>query len=124
MNKLSLIILLSLFCISINPDKVYSQEWYEGGTLHKGNMTDWHKATLKNKLASSADFIATADPEHGDELFKDEGRLLMSRSYALIVCLNESMKEVPLDKKKFDIATMAASCLYLMGYTGEGHNIE
>lgn len=33
-------------------------EWYEGGTLHKGNGLDWQKATYENKLATSGDFIA------------------------------------------------------------------
>lgn len=33
--------------------------WYEGGTLHSSNALEWQKASYKNKLASSADFLAT-----------------------------------------------------------------
>lgn len=34
-------------------------KWYEGGTLHGGSGLDWQQATHANKLATSADLLAS-----------------------------------------------------------------
>jgi|TARA_R110002072_G_scaffold294226_1_gene464188 hypothetical protein len=41
----------------ILPKQIISKSWYKGGNLHKGNGTDWKKATEHNKLATCADFV-------------------------------------------------------------------
>jgi len=35
-----------------------AKEWYEGGTLHRATMREWHEASYENRLATSADFVA------------------------------------------------------------------
>ena len=35
-----------------------TQKWYEGGTLYNENALVWQEASQKNKLATSADFVA------------------------------------------------------------------
>jgi hypothetical protein len=37
-----------------------AEEWYQGGTLHKSTGREWHAATYRNRLATSADFVARA----------------------------------------------------------------
>lgn len=32
--------------------------WYEGGTLHKSTLKEWHLASYDDRLATSADFVA------------------------------------------------------------------
>ena len=36
------------------------KQWFEGGTLHNATLKQWRKATSANKLATCADFVATA----------------------------------------------------------------
>lgn len=36
------------------------QKWYEGGTLHKKTVAEWSKATQRDKVATSADFVTHA----------------------------------------------------------------
>ena len=47
--------------VSSKPNK---KEWYEGGTLHQATVKEWRKATRQNKLATCADFVATANKEN------------------------------------------------------------
>ncbi|AQW73427.1 hypothetical protein E4T96_14325 [Shigella flexneri] len=54
-NYLKLVLFYILFVFASHG---YASEWYEGGTLHKANALEWQKASYKNKLATSADFIA------------------------------------------------------------------
>lgn len=42
------------------------QAWYEGGTLHKANGTQWKKGTDHDKLATCADFTMTLAQQTGE----------------------------------------------------------
>lgn len=56
----------------LTDDQVYSDintKWYSGGTLHQASLLDWQNASYKNKLATSADFVAKT---WKDQSFKPE----------------------------------------------------
>ena len=40
--------------------KPAAKKWYEGGTLHNRDAAAWKSATAENKLATCADFVASA----------------------------------------------------------------
>lgn len=42
------------------PDKInVGQNWYKGGTLHASNLSDFHRSTFKNALATCSDWVVT-----------------------------------------------------------------
>lgn len=53
MKKVAIMALLFLVALSAHA------EWYECGTLHRGNGLEWQQASYENKLATAGDFIAT-----------------------------------------------------------------
>jgi len=38
-------------------NKTISEQWYQGGTLHKATYAVWKNASYKNKLATSSDWL-------------------------------------------------------------------
>ena len=53
------------------PKKKENKNWYEGGTLHKATVAEWKSATEENKLATSADFMASIDSSVSMDKLKD-----------------------------------------------------
>ncbi len=49
---------------------VYSDEWYEGGTLHKASVQEWQQATYKNRFATSADQFVSITKANNPKLKK------------------------------------------------------
>jgi hypothetical protein len=83
-------------------------KWYEGGTLHKVTSQDWHKASYCNRLATAADFIATAKvASNTTELRK--------RAEELAQCITEGTSGA--DLKALKVSEVAAACTILLGYT-------
>jgi hypothetical protein len=86
------------------------KEWYEGGNLHDGDVSDWNRASYKNKLATCADFVAKlyqGQFERVDEI----------RPYAgeLVGCIDEAIKADYPNIEKEDIAGFAVLCMTTMG---------
>lgn len=104
-------------------------EWYEGGTLTDKGALEWQKATLANKIASSADFVAAMYQKH---LFNTTVTSKISNindlaPYAinLAICLDgATKKKVDPEKNKMiytnqTISGMAAICVMMMGWTNK-----
>jgi hypothetical protein len=52
-------------------------EWYEGGTLQKATMKEWSSASYENRLATSADFVASSLKADGQKpLSMDQFKLM------------------------------------------------
>jgi hypothetical protein len=84
------------------------QKWYEGGTLHQSKIKDWKKATAENKLATCADFIASAKKASN---MND----LLAKSVEVRACINEATKDlVSTDNEK--VADIAALCIIALKY--------
>ncbi len=106
---LGLIIVILSSCEDSNSSaKVKVENWYEGGTLHKSSMTEWKKATEKNKLATCGDYMATVD----NTVSLNE---LKKRAKNLKNCIDEATR----DLDEFDnesVSSIASLCLVTMGY--------
>ncbi len=66
-----------------SPEPPKSVPWYAGGTLHKATVSEWNAATARNRLATSADFVAAVAKDKR----LDDSELLM-RSIALEKCIS------------------------------------
>jgi len=60
-----------------------TKQWFQGGNLHKATVLQWKKATRRNKLATSADWLAVTKwkghlntPDDFDRL-KEKANLLV-----------------------------------------------
>lgn len=84
-----------------------AREWYEGGTLHKARAAQWHRATERNRLARSADFVAAAKAA-------SNMRELRERAEAVEACVSEAT--VDESSREMLVSEVAAACLILLGY--------
>lgn len=92
----------------------HHDQWYEGGTLQKADITEWQKATPENQLATSADFIASLSGLSEIAVIKDPKELeaIKTRSTELQTCINEaiSAEELAADKP---VAHLVITCTIL-----------
>ena len=53
--------------------------WYAGGTLHRANGRDWIRASVRDKLATCADFVATqrTNVRRMDDLREDAENMML-----------------------------------------------
>ena len=84
--------------------------WYDGGTLHGATVADWRAANYRNRLATSADFAATALNRKGVKLSSMSE--LRPKAQALEICVSEAAK--PPIPGTMRIAELAAQCAILM----------
>lgn len=82
-------------------------EWYEGGTLHKATARQWNAATYRNRLATSADFIAAAKAA-------SDMKELRARAAGLERCISEGTDDPRLQDLR--VSEVAAACIILLGY--------
>lgn len=89
-------------------------KWYENGTLHRGSVADWNRATYANKLATAADWAITR-PQVKKKV-KNSGSIDTLRPFAseLVTCINEAAAGQGYGSKS--VAEVAASCMILMGW--------
>jgi len=93
----------------------YAGDWYTGGTLHNKTAMEWHQATYRNRLATSADFITATTPKEKQRLlFNDDMRLLRQRAEALEACITESTQDP--ETRIMKVSEVGAACLVLLGY--------
>jgi len=85
-----------------------SKNWYEGGTLHKGKLADWKKATTENRLATAGDFIA-----------KLTGDLDISKAIELKACLTTFSKGAEEEIINQKVAEAAVLCAAQLGYISQ-----
>ena len=116
-RALLLIIVTSLFmtgCVSTSIDidnnskeSIIDTEWYADGTLHKSSVLEWKNATNRDRLATSADFAASAGSISTMEELRPMAEDMLS-------CINEMVEnDVILDDSP--VAEIAATCEVLLG---------
>lgn len=84
-----------------------AEEWYEGGTLHKATGKEWHAATYRNRLATSADFLAAA--KAAADMVE-----LRARAAGLERCITEGTDSPKL--QKLQVPDVAVACIVLLEY--------
>ena len=47
-----------IYVLSRSENPSSSNQWFQGGNLHKATVAQWKGATYKNKLATAADWLA------------------------------------------------------------------
>jgi hypothetical protein len=112
--KRGLVLLTGILLVLSQP--AFSQQaWYEGGTLQKGTVDDWSRATQENQLATSADFITSLNNIPELSTVKDQATMdeMYKKSEDLRQCVNLSIKpDTPNDQP---IAQLIVSCTVLKG---------
>jgi len=89
------------------PSILIADEWYEGGTLHRATAQQWHDASSENRLATAADFAASADTSVGLNELRE-------RASALQICISTATSDSSLGSLK--VAEVAAVCIIQLGY--------
>lgn len=84
-------------------------EWYQGGTLHKATVQQWHAADYDNKLATASDFLTST--VGWDTL--DEARV---NSKLLVVCIDEAVEVAVRDGLALKANEMAVACIVILGW--------
>ncbi|HDZ38805.1 MAG TPA: hypothetical protein ENH62_11035 [Marinobacter sp.] len=93
-----------------------SSRWFVGGTLHDKTVRAWRKASHRNRLATSADFLAGL-------MIKSEYILLsMSElkeaATVLEICISEASEpqipKIP-GHRDMKVTEFAAACIFLIG---------
>ena len=68
------VVLLAVFvlsgCAPASPSRPISRQWSKGGTLHRATVAEWRRASYRDRLATSADFMVA--------IFKNSGTVLNS----------------------------------------------
>ena len=93
---------------------VPAKAWYEGGTLHNVQAPEWKAATAENQLATAADW-AIKVPSVKSQV-QASGNIDSARPFAaqLRTCVSKAVEGPTGDSQ--DSATIAASCVILMGW--------
>lgn len=83
--------------------------WYIDGSLHKADTSKWRNASVKNKLATAADFYTKFNPD----IVKRRGtgpKGLGAEAFGLVVCIDAAIEGVSMPS----IAEIAALCHLLI----------
>lgn len=81
--------------------------WFSGGTLHQSTLGEWRRASYQNRLATSADFVAsTQDVDYGDMFaFKQ-------MATDLETCISTTAEDGNLDSER--TVSISAMCTVLL----------
>jgi hypothetical protein len=85
----------------------YAGEWYEGGSLHRSTIDDWADSSLRNQLATSADFVAATKSVSSMSQ-------LRRRAEKVQGCISEVASEPASSNQR--VSEVAAACVVLLGY--------
>jgi hypothetical protein len=82
-----------------------AEEWTHGGTLHHATVAQWRVATAANRLATSADFVAsTQHPKSMEEL--------KYMAEQMETCISGATVDTNTDNQK--VTDIAAPCALLL----------
>ena len=85
-------------------------EWYEGGALHRVTLGRWASAPYRDRLATSADFVATSLETNGKRPRSMDD--LKSQAINLELCITATAGDGEEDQLK--VAEIAALCWILL----------
>lgn len=83
-----------------------TKQWYEGGTLHNADDSDWLAASEANRLATASDFVASQKEALGLTTLDEVKPWAIKMS----ACITEAAKA----RAGQQASSLAASCLLLM----------
>ncbi len=92
-----------------------TDEWYEGGNLHRKTVWDWRMASAKNKRATAADWCAAIlKTEEEKKQLGMEG--LKLRAAQLVICVDTTVQDGSVDSVQ--VSEIAAGCIVLLEAQG------
>lgn len=104
---LSLLMTSTLSIISCSEETSKpTNQWYQGGTLHKSKIIEWKGSTDRNKLATCADFCAKLYQNYSLKKIK----ILATN---LKICIDEAVKGHN-TSDNFQVSEVASMCLILL----------
>ncbi len=83
-----------------------TDQWYQGGTLHKSKVIEWKASTDRNKLATCGDFCANIYSNHSIEDIK-----ILATS--LKTCIDEAITGHN-NSDNFTVSEVASMCLIFL----------
>ncbi|WP_428740164.1 DUF4236 domain-containing protein [Tenacibaculum sp.] len=89
-----------------NEIKKPTNQWYQGGTLHKSKISDWKNASEENKLATCGDFCTTIYKDNS----LDEIKVIATN---LKSCIDEVVRDHSYANNE-NVSRIASMCLILM----------
>ncbi len=101
---------------------VYSDEWNEGGTLHKATVQEWRQATYKNRFATSADWFVSITKAHNPKLQRKLDKLNYEQWVATVkecskqleICVSDIVNDKKIAKSSERVAEYASMCYITM----------
>ncbi len=88
-------------------------KWYENGTLHRGSVAGWNRATYANKLAT-ADWALTRPQIKAKVMNSGSVDTLRPFAIELVTCVNEAAAGQGYGS--MSLTELAAGCMILMGW--------
>jgi hypothetical protein len=89
------------------------RQWYEGGDLHRASIGQWKVAAFRNKLATSADMVASLKKFSSMEEMK-------SAAVDLEQCISKVAEGAEAERQ--GVSDVAAACALLLGYQANDHH--
>ena len=95
-----------------------SSRWFEGGNLHRKTVRAWRKASHRNRLATSGDFVAALAKKDGYTSFSlsDLKKVATTLEICISAAAEPTTPKIP-GHGDMEIAEFAASCIYLLTTT-------
>lgn len=64
-----------------------AKEWYEGGTLHKASVAQWHQADEHNRIVTAGDWVhATTSRKYIDLIFDEDPEIMHMAAKMVAQC--------------------------------------
>ena len=113
MKRITISALIVLFLVI--PFVVYAEgKWYENGTLRRGSVEEWNRATYANKLATAAAMAITRPQIKAKVTNSGSFDTLRPFAIELVSCVNEAAAGPGYGSMR--VAELAAGCMILMGW--------
>ena len=96
-----------------------AKEWYEGGTLHKASVAQWHNADEHNSIATAGDWVhATTSRKYIDLIFDEDPEIMHMAAKMVAQCVTTSTEDMK--SSKDNASTYAVLCMGMLKGQHEG----
>ena len=90
-----------------------AKEWYEGGTLHKASVAQWHQADEHNRIATAGDWVhATTSRKYIDLIFDEDPEIMHMAAKMVAQCVTTSTEDMK--SSKDNASTYAVLCMGML----------
>ena len=116
MSKLLVVVVAILLLTLSSAAQGHQERWYTGGNLHRASAAEWNSSSHANRLATSADFVASI---MGTDAVRRETRgdinRLRPRAERMKSCIDDALAGN--NSRTIRVSEIGAACAVLLGYT-------